>query len=134
MQLEFIPVEEFYFALTLGVRTLEELADPGLVEAVQSRLQAQYGQPSTVAAASQNSFNYVFRVHGYDNSPAPQLIVSVADWQNKLRLSSDYGWTLDQNHKPVRTERFAQREEFAQRLRSHLQDWLQVPLVDQAVD
>lgn len=134
MQLEFIPVEEFYFALTLAVRTLEELTGPGLTEAVRSRLQAEYGQSSTVAAASQNSFNYVFRVRGYDNSPAQQLIVSVADWQDKLRLSSDYGWTLDQDHKPVRTERFAQRQEFAQQLRSHLQDWLHIPLVDQSTD
>lgn len=128
MQLEFIPVEEFYFALTLAVRTLEELTGPGLTEAVRSRLQTKFGQPSTVAAASQNSFNYVFRVHGYDNSPAQQLIVSVADWQDKLRLSSDYGWSLDKNHKPMRTERFARREEFAQQLRSHLQDWLQIPV------
>lgn len=134
MQLEFIPVEEFYFALTLAVRTLEELTGPGLTEAVRSRLQAEYGQSSTVAAASQNSFNYVFRVRGYDNSPAQQLIVSVADWQDKLRLSSDYGWTLDQDHKPVRTERFAQRQEFAQQLRSHLQDWLHIPLVGQPTD
>jgi hypothetical protein len=134
MQLEFVSVEEFYFALTLAVRTLEELTGPGLTEAVRSRLQAEFGQSSTVAAASQNSFNYVFRVHDYDNSPAPQLIVSIADWQEKLRLSSDYGWTLDQDHKPVRTERFAQREEFAQQLRSHLQDWLQIPLVDQSTD
>lgn len=128
MQLEFIPVEEFYFALTLAVRTLEELTEPGLTEAARSRLQAKFGQPSTVAAASQNSFNYVFRVHGYDNSPAQQLIVSVADWQDKLRLSSDYGWSLDKNHKPMRTERFAQREKFAQQLRSHLQNWLQIPI------
>lgn len=131
MQLEFVPVEEFYFALTLGVRTLEELDRPSLIETVRSRLQAKYGQPSTVAAASQNSFNYVFRVHDYDNSPAPHLIISIADWQDKLRLSSDYGWTLDQNYKAVRTERFAQREEFAQQLRSHLQDYLQVPFTDQ---
>lgn len=132
MQLEFIPVEEFYFALTLAIRTLEELSGSGLTEAVRSRLQAKYGQSSTVAAASQNSFNYVFRIHDYDNSPAPQLIVSISDWQDKLRLSSDYGWTLNKDHKPVRTERFAQRQEFAQQLRSHLQDWLQVPLVDPA--
>jgi hypothetical protein len=45
-----------------------------------------------------------------------------------LRLSSDYGWTLDQDRKPVRTERFNQRPEFAKQLRSYLQDWLPLPL------
>lgn len=128
MQLEFIPIEEFYFALTLAVRSLEDLGNPDLVEQVRSRLKSECGQPSTIAAANQNTFNYVFRVHGYDNSPAPQLIVSVADWQDKLRLSSDYGWTLDNERKPVRTERFNQRSEFAQKVRSHLEDWLQVSL------
>jgi hypothetical protein len=128
MQLEFIPVEEFYFALTLAVKTLEEVEQPGLIEQVRSRLDLKYGQPSTVAAASQNTFNYVFRVLELDNSPASQLIVSVADWQGKLRLSSDYGWTLDQDRKPVRTEHFNQRPEFAKQLRCYLHDWLQVPL------
>jgi len=133
MQLEFVAVEEFYFALTLAVRTLEEISQPGLVEQVRSRLQEKCGQSSTVAAAQQNNFNYVFRVQGYDNSPAAQLIISVSDWQNKLRLSSDYGWTLDKDRKPVRTERFTQRAEFAQALRVYLQEWLQLPLADAAV-
>lgn len=128
MQLEFIPVEEFYFALTLAVRTLEDLGNPDLVEKVRSRLESKCGQPSTVAAAQQNTFNYVFRVHGYDNSPAPDLVVSVADWQDKLRLSSDYGWVLDSERKPVRTEHFNQRSEFTQKLRSHLEEWLQISL------
>lgn len=128
MQLEFIPVEEFYFALTLAVRTLEELDNPDLVQQMRSRLKEKCGQPSTVAAAQQNTFNYVFRVHKYDNSPAPQLIVSVLDWQDKLRLSSDYGWMLDQERKPIRTERFNQRSEFTQNLHSYLEDWLQITL------
>ena len=128
MQLEFIPVEEFYFALTLAVRTLEDLGNPDLVEQVRSRLKSKCGQPSTIAAAQQNTFNYVFRVHGYDNSPAVQLIVSVADWQDKLRLSSDYGWILDSERKPVRTVHFNQRSEFTQKLRSHLEEWLQISL------
>jgi hypothetical protein len=128
MQLEFVPVEDFYFALTLAVRTLEDIPDPELIEQMRSRLQEKFGQPSTVAAAKQNTFNYVFRVHNYDNSPANQLIVSVADWQDKLRLSSDYGWTLDAERKPIRTERFDHRPEFCQQLRSHLQEWLQVPI------
>jgi hypothetical protein len=129
MQLEFIPVEEFYFALTLAVRTLEELTAPNLAEQMHQRLKAKFDQPSTVAAASQNTYNYVFRVAGVDNSPAPQLILSIADWQGNLRLSSDYGWTLDQNRKPIRTEKFEQRGEFSHKVKFHLQDWLQVPLL-----
>lgn len=128
MRLEFVPVEEFYFALTLAVRTLEEIAGDELVNQVRSHLQNKLGQPSTVAAAKQNSFNYVFRVHEYDNSPAPQLVVSIADWQDKLRLSSDYGWALDDERKPVRTERFDQRPEFTQTLRSYLREHLDLPL------
>lgn len=130
MQLEFVPVEEFYFALTLAVRTLEDIATPGLAEQIRIRLEKECGQSSTVAAAKQNTFNYVFRVKDYDNSPSPQLIVSVADWQGNLRLSSDYGWTLDDDRKPIRTEKFEQRSTFAQEVRSHLQNWLGVPLVE----
>lgn len=129
MELEFIPIEEFYFALTLAVRALEEIDKPGLAQQVRSRLEQECGTPSTVAAASQNTFNYVFRVKGVDNSPATQLIVSVADWQGKLRLSSDYGWTLDQDRKPIRTEKFDQRPLFASQVRSYLQNWLHVPIV-----
>lgn len=128
MQLEFVPVEDFYFALTLAIRTLEDFEQPGLVEQVRSRLLSQYGQPSTVAPGKQNTFNYVFRVQGVDNSPAPGLIVSVSDWQDKLRLSSDYGWMLDSERKPIRTELFSQRPQFTQQLRSHLQQSLQIPL------
>jgi hypothetical protein len=128
MQLEFVPVEEFYFALTLAVRTLEEVEEPGLAEKVRSRLEQECGQPSTVAAASQNTYNYVFRVKGVDNSPAKELIVSVADWQGKLRLSSDYGWILDEDRKPVRTKLFDKRPEFAKQILAYLQNWLQVPL------
>lgn len=128
MRLEFVPVEEFYFALTLAVRTLEELTGVELVEQTKSRLQDKFGQPSTVAAAKQNTFNYVFLVHDYDNSPAPQLVVSIADWQDKLRLSSDYGWTLDEERKPARTDRFDQRPEFSRALRAHLREWLDLPL------
>ena len=134
MQLEFVPIEEFYFALTLAVRTLEDIDIPGLAKQVRSRLEQECGEPSTVAAASQNTFNYVFRVHGIDNSPATQLIVSVADWQGKLRLSSDYGWTLDPDRKPIRTERFDQRPVFASQLRSYLENWLQVPIISSTVD
>lgn len=128
MQLEFIPVEEFYFALTLAVRTLEDLGGPELVEQARSQLQARCGRPSTVAAAQQNTFNYVFRVQGYDNSPSPQLIISIADWQHKLRLSSDFGWTLDESRKPIRSPKFELREPFTQALKAHLGSWLELPL------
>jgi hypothetical protein len=126
MQLEFVPVEDFYFALTLAVRVLEDLTQPGLSEKIRAKLEQKFGQPSTVAAASQNTFNYVFHVQDYDNSPAPQLIISIADWQGNLRLSSDYGWMLDADRKPTRTERFEQRSQFAKTLRSYLQEWLEV--------
>ena len=130
MQFEFVPVEQFYFALTLAVKTLEELTTSGLAEKVGIRLKQEYGQSSTVAAATQNTYNYVFKVQGIDNSPNPGLIVTIADWQGNLRLSSDYGWTLDGERKPVRTERFSQRPEFAQEVQQYIQDWLQVSLVE----
>ncbi len=128
MQLEFVPIEDFYFALTLAVRPLEDIGDGDLVTKVRSRLEAICGESSTIAAATQNNFNYVFIVSDGDNSPAPNLVVSVADWQNKLRLSSDYGWALDKERKPIRTELFNQRSNFAHQLRSHLESWLEVPL------
>lgn len=130
MQLEFIPVEKFYFALTLAVRTLEDVNYPGLVDRVRSQLLTKYGQPSTVAPGKQNTFNYVFCVQGIDNSPANKLIVSVSDWQDQLRLSSDYGWMLDSERKPIRTDKFHQRSQFGQKLRSHLQECLQIPFTD----
>ncbi len=125
MKLEFVPVEDFYFALTLCVRLLEEFDDTQLLEQVRSQLAKTYGQSSTVAAARQNTFNYVFRVGDYDNSPSPQLVVSISDWNGKLRLSSDYGWTLDENRKPVRTEKFELRGQFAQQLKVYLHEQLQ---------
>ncbi|AHB88783.1 hypothetical protein NK55_07455 [Thermosynechococcus sp. NK55a] len=127
MELEFIPVEEFYFALTLAMRTLEDLGDAAFVERVRSRLQERFGQASTVAAAKQNTFNYVFRVKGVDNSPAPQLILSIADWQGKIRLSSDYGWTLDAQRKTIRTEKFGDRPQFCQQVKAYLAQWLELP-------
>jgi len=130
MQLEFIPVEQFYFALTLAVRTLDDLTTPGLAAQVGKRLKETFEQPSTVAAANQNTYNYVFRVNGVDNSPADQLILSIADWQGNLRLSSDYGWMLDAERKAVRTEKFNQRPTFSQQVRAHLQEQFQVSLVD----
>ena len=121
-------LKSFYFALTLAVRTLEDLPEPGLVEQMKARLLAECGQASTVAAASQNSFNYVFRVQDVANDPAPQLVVSIADWQGNLRLSSDFGWMLDAERKPVRTANFEHRSEFSRQLREHLQAWLGIAL------
>lgn len=132
MRLEFVSVEEFYFALTLTVKTLEEFNSKSLVEQTRSCLQDKFGQPSTVAPGKQNTFNYVFRVYdqldSQPNSKAHQHIVSISDWQDKLRLSSDYGWMLDAERKPVRSEQFEQRLEFAQVLRSHLEAWLELDL------
>ncbi|MEX0267898.1 hypothetical protein AB3R30_02030 [Leptolyngbyaceae cyanobacterium UHCC 1019] len=130
MQFEFVPVEQFYFALTLAVRTLEELPTPGLAEIVGSRLKQQYGQSSTIAAATQNTYSYVFKVKDIDNSPNSGLIVTIADWQGSLRISSDYGWALDGERKPVRTEKFSQRPEFAQQVQQYIQEWLNLSLVD----
>ncbi|WP_299486300.1 hypothetical protein [Acaryochloris sp. IP29b_bin.137] len=127
MQLEFVSVEEFYFAMTLCVRTLTEIENPELVAQMQEKL-AAYGQSSTVAAAQQNNFNYVFRVAGVDCAPAEELIVSIADWGEALRLGSDFGWILDEHRKPRRTEKFAQRDEFLQQLKAKLQAEFQVVL------
>lgn len=126
MDFRFVPVEEFYFALTLAVRTLEELTAPGLADQIGTRLKQELGQPSTVAAATQNTYNYVFQVKDVDNSPNSHLIVSLSDWQGNFRISSDYGWTLDEERKPVRTEKFSQRGEFAEQVRAYLRDWLGV--------
>lgn len=126
MDFRFVPVEEFYFALTLAVKTLEEFSEPGLAERIGARLEQELGQPSTVAAATQNTYNYVFQVKDVDNSPNPSLIVSLSDWQGNFRISSDYGWTLDEERKPVRTEKFSQRGEFADQVRAYLWDWLKI--------
>ncbi|MDX2228313.1 MAG: hypothetical protein NW220_01655 [Leptolyngbyaceae cyanobacterium bins.349] len=128
MHLMFVPVEEFYFALTLAVRTLEDMAIPGLAATVGAKLKEEFGQSSTVAAASQNTYNYVFKVKDIDNRPNPQLMLSISDWQGNLRISSDYGWTLDEERKPVRTEKFEQRILFTQQVKDHLQQWLNIPL------
>jgi hypothetical protein len=129
MQLEFVPVEAFYFALTLCVKPLEEISDPLLLQAVKTKLAAAFEQPSTIASAQQNTFNYVFRVLDYDNSPAPQLVVSIADWQDKLRLGSDFGWALDGERKPIRTDKFAARDRFLDELKEQLAKDFQIRLV-----
>ncbi|MCM1984163.1 hypothetical protein [Lyngbya confervoides] len=128
MQLEFIPVEEFYFALTLCCKTLEEFGTPDLAAQVQVILAQRYGQSSTVAAAKQNTFNYTFRVHGADRETSNPWIASVSDWQGKVRLSSDFGWQLNGDRKPVRTDQFEQRGSFCQALKQHLTSELGLPL------
>jgi len=125
MELTFVPVEDFYFALTLGVKTLEEIEKPGLVEQVRSLLHTKFGQPSTVAPGHQNTFNYVFQVTEGTPQGKP-LVVSISDWQDKIRLSSDYGWTVNEERKPVRTEEFSDRAEFNSKLKFHLQELLQL--------
>ena len=127
MRLEFVSVEEFYFALTLAVRTLEEIQSPELVETARSKLAEKLGEPSTIAAGNQSTFNYVFRVPDWDNSPNPQTIVSISDWQDKLRLSSDWGWALNTERKPERTDKHGDREQFCQQLKAELAVWLQIP-------
>lgn len=128
MQLEFVPVEDFYFALTLCNKPLEEIDDPALTEKVGRLLKDRFGQSSTVAAAQQNTFHYVFRVLGVEHDPAPQLVVSVSDWHDKLRLNSDYGWTLDSDRKPMRTDKFQGRDQFVQQLKVYLQETFALPL------
>jgi hypothetical protein len=59
---------------------------------------------------------------------APELVVSVADWQDKLRLSSDYGWALDADRKPVKTPENPQRPEFNNLLKAHLQELLSIQI------
>ncbi len=129
MQLEFVPIEDFYFALTLCAKTLEEITDESLVCTAKTLLAEQFGQSSTVASARQNTFNYVFRVQDLDNSPAPHLVVSVSDWQDKLRLSSDFGWMLDEERKPTRTDKFQMRSEFTEQLKQHLKQTVRIPFV-----
>ncbi len=127
MELTFVPVENFYFALTLGVKTLEDIEKTELVEKVRSILQTKFGQASTVAPGHQNTFNYVFQVKEGTTQGQP-LVVSISDWQDKIRLSSDYGWTVNEERKPVRTEEFGDRAEFSSKLKFHLQELLQIEL------
>ena len=122
MQLEFVPVEDFYFALTLCSKPLEDFGDSTLVETIKAQLHDKFGQASTVAAAKQNNFNYTFRVLDLENSPSPQLVVAIADWQDKIRLSSDYGWALNEERKPRRTENFDQRDAFCKDLKQYFRE------------
>jgi hypothetical protein len=64
MQLEFIPVEEFYFALTLAVKTLEDIDHPEAREQVRSHLADKFGQPSTIAPSRQTINCLDFRLAG----------------------------------------------------------------------
>jgi hypothetical protein len=126
MQLEFVPVEDFYFELTLAVKTLEEIENPELAAKIGQILKDRYEQSSTVASASQNTYNYVFKVTDVDNSPFHRLIVSVADWGDKLRLGSDYGWMLNSEHRAEKSDRFSGRGQFNQDFKAHLSEMLGV--------
>jgi hypothetical protein len=121
MQLEFVPVEEFYFELTLALKPLGDIENPALAAQVGAILKERFGQSSTVAAANQNTYNYVFKVTDVDNSPFNRLVVSVGDWGNNLRLSSDYGWKLNETHRAEKSDRFASREQFAQDFKAYVQ-------------
>jgi hypothetical protein len=124
MQLEFVPVENFYFELTLALKPLGDIENPELAARVGAILKERFGQSSTVAAASQNTYNYVFKVTDVDNSPFNRLVVSIGDWGNNLRLSSDYGWMLNETHRAEKSDRFASREQFAQDFKAYVQTWL----------
>lgn len=126
MQLEFVPVEDFYFELTLALKTLKEIENPALAKQVGTILKERFGQSSTVAAASQNTYNYVFKVTDVDNSPFNRLVVSIADWGDNLRLSSDYGWMLNDSHRAEKSDRFSSREQFSSDFQAYLQSWLGV--------
>ncbi len=126
MQLEFVPVEEFYFELTLALKPLGDIENPELAAQVGAILKERFGQSSTVAAAKQNTYNYVFKVTDVDNSPFNRLVVSIGDWGNSLRLSSDYGWMLNETHRAEKSDRFASREQFAQAFKAYVQTWLGV--------
>lgn len=126
MQLQFVPVEEFYFALTLDTRLLLEWTDAQLVGQVQPALKAQYGQSSTVAAAKQNSFNYVFRIVAEDIPP--DTILEVFDWAEQLRLSSNYGLVRAQDGKVTRLTSYEQRPQLARQVSAHLSSVLAVEL------
>ncbi|MEM9151710.1 MAG: hypothetical protein AAGB19_14815 [Cyanobacteria bacterium P01_F01_bin.3] len=130
MQFQFVPVEEFYFALTLCCKTLEKFGDRDLVADFRQRLESQFGQSSTVAASKHNSFNYTFRVIGVDNAPANQLVISISDWEDKIRISTDYGWILNESRKPIRSDKFQQREQFRLDLRQAIQQDLELHLPD----
>ncbi len=126
MQLTFVPVEEFYFELTLAIKPLGDLENAELAAHVGSILKERFGQSSTVASATQNTYNYVFKVTDVDNSPFNRLVVSIGDWGNNLRLSSVYGWMLNETHRAEKSDRFASRDQFAQDFKTYVQSWLGV--------
>jgi len=78
MQLEFIPVEEFYFALTLAVRTLE-LDNPDLVQQMRSRLK----NASTLSLLPSKIHLTTYFVFITTTIVLP-LMLSRLDWQDKL--------------------------------------------------
>ncbi|MEM9151707.1 MAG: hypothetical protein AAGB19_14800, partial [Cyanobacteria bacterium P01_F01_bin.3] len=90
--------------------TLKKFSDRDLVADFRQKLESQFGQSSTVVASKHNSFNYTFRVIGVDNAPANQLVISTSAWENKIRISADYGWILNEARKPIRSDKFTQRE------------------------
>ena len=103
-----------------------DIENAELATRVGSILKERFGQSSTVASATQNTYNYVFKITDVDNSPFNRLIVSIGDWGNNLRLSSDYGWMLNESHRAEKSDRFASRDQFAQDFKTYVQSWLGV--------
>ncbi|AGY60264.1 hypothetical protein [Gloeobacter kilaueensis] len=126
MQLEFVSVEDFYFALTLETRLLHEWNDAALVDQARLKLMAHYGEPSTIAAARQNTFNYVFRVSGGEGTGA---MVELLDWGEQLRLNSSYGLVRAPDGKVNRLESFEKRPAFAREVADYFAAQLGLPLV-----
>ena len=127
MQLQFVPIEAFYFALTLDTRVLREWSGSSLVDEARIKLRARYGEPSTVAAARQNTFNYVFQV---ENSVSTGSVIEIFDWADQLRLSSNLGLERTASGKVNRLESFDQRPRFAAELSAHFSELLGMTLVD----
>lgn len=126
MQLQFVSVEEFFFALTLDTRLLQSWNDAVLVKQLADQLKNRYGQASTVAAAPQNTFNYVFRV--VEGAP-PGTVVEVFNWGDQLRLSSNFGLERTASGKVEKRDNFDQRDQFSAQICAYFAEQLTVVLV-----
>jgi hypothetical protein len=126
MQLQFVPVEEFYFALTLDTRLLQSWNDGVLVKQLAEQLKNRYGQASTVAAAPQNTYNYVFRV--VEGAPVG-TVVEVFNWGEQLRLSSNFGLERTASGKVEKRDSYDQRDQFAAQVCAYFAEQLAVVLV-----
>lgn len=126
MQLQFVSVEEFYFALTLDTRLLQSWNDGELMRQLAEQLKNRYGQASTVAAAPQNTFNYVFRV--VEGAPAG-TVVEIFNWGEQLRLSSNFGLERTASGKAEKLDSYNQRSQFAIQVCAYFAETLTVAFV-----